>query len=68
MLDKIKSIAFKNEEKYLAYEIVELEKVLVAIYYKVVNRSQILIQQADQLQYQNDLTSKLSNLSYYMKN
>ena len=64
-LDKIKTVAFKNEEKYLAYEIVELEKVIESQYItrSLSNRSQILIQQADQLQYQNDITSKLSNLS-----
>ena len=65
LLDKSKSLALKNEEKYTAYEIVELEKVIESQYItrSLTNRTQILTTQADELIFQNDIASKLSNLS-----
>ena len=65
LLDKAKNLALKNEEKYTAFDIVELEKVIESQYItrSLSNRSEILISQADKLIMQNDLASKLSNLS-----
>ncbi|MBL29798.1 MAG: hypothetical protein CMC81_00935 [Flavobacteriaceae bacterium] len=65
LLEKAKSLAIKNEEKYTAFDIVELEKVIESQYItrSLSNRTQILISQADKLIIQNDLASKLSNLS-----
>jgi hypothetical protein len=65
LLDKSKNMALLNEEKYTAYEIVELEKVIESQYItrSLSNRTQVLVSQADDLTFQNDITSKLSNLS-----
>ena len=65
LLEKAKNLALKNEEKYTAFDIVELEKVIESQYItrSLSNRSEILISQADKLIMQNDLASKLSNLS-----
>ena len=65
LLEKSKNIALLNEEKYTAYEIVELEKVIESQYItrSLSNRTQELVSQADSLISQNDLASKLSNLS-----
>ena len=65
LLEKSKNIALLNEEKYTAYEIVELEKVIESQYItrSLTNRTQELVSQADNLVSQNDLASKLSNLS-----
>ena len=64
-MEKSKNIALLNEEKYTAYEIVELEKVIESQYItrSLSNRTQELVSQADSLISQNDLASKLSNLS-----
>ena len=65
LLEKAKNLAIKNEEKYTAFDIVELEKVIESQYItrSLSNRTEILISQADKLIKQNDLASKLSNLS-----
>ena len=65
LLEKSKNLALKNEEKYSAYEIVELEKVIESQYItrSLSNRTHVLVSQADELIIQNDLASKLSNLS-----
>ena len=65
ILDKAKTLALKNEEKYAAYDIVEFEKLIESQYItrSLSNRAQELIYQADNLRTHNDLTSQLSNLS-----
>ena len=65
ILEKSKNLALKSEEKFTAYEIVELEKVIESQYItrSLSNRTELLVSQADDLIIQNDLTSKLSNLS-----
>jgi hypothetical protein len=65
VLEKAKLLALKNEEKYSAYDIVELEKVIESQYItrSLSNRTETLIAQAEQLRTQNNLTTQLSNLS-----
>ncbi len=65
LLEKSKNLALVNEEKYTAYEIVELEKVIESQYItrSLSNRTHELVSQADDLINQNDIASKLSNLS-----
>ncbi|WP_047415415.1 hypothetical protein [Cellulophaga sp. Hel_I_12] len=65
ILDKAKSIAIENEEKNIAYEIVELEKVIETQYItrSIPDRADELAIQAKELSAQNVMTSKLSNLS-----
>ena len=65
ILDKAKTLAIENEEKNIAYEIVELEKVIETQYItrSMVTRADELAVQAKDLSQQNVMTSKLSNLS-----
>ena len=65
LLDKAKSLALDNEEKNIAYEIVELEKVIETQYItrSLSNRADQLSVQAKTLSQQNVIASKLSNLS-----
>jgi len=65
ILDKAKSMAIENEEKNIAYEIVELEKVIETQYItrSISTRADELSEQAKELSLQNVITSKLSNLS-----
>jgi hypothetical protein len=65
LLDKAKSLALENEEKNIAYEIVELEKVIETQYItrSLSNRADQLSIQAKTLSQQNVIASKLSNLS-----
>lgn len=65
ILDKVKTIAIDNEEKNIAYEIVELEKVIETQYItrSIPDRADELAVQAKRLSDQNALTSHLSNLS-----
>lgn len=65
ILDKAKSVAIANEEKNIAYEIIELEKVIESQYItrSISNRADELTVQAKELSVQNVLASKLSNLS-----
>ncbi|MGZ0015270.1 hypothetical protein [Yeosuana sp. AK3] len=65
ILDKAKSLAIANEEKNIAYEIVELEKVIESQYItrSISSRADELTIQAKELSQQNVLASKLSNLS-----
>lgn len=65
ILDKAKSTAIENEEKNIAYEIVELEKIIETQYItrSIPDRADELAVQAKQLSAQNVMTSKLSNLS-----
>ena len=65
ILDKAKSTAIENEEKNIAYEIVELEKIIETQYItrSIPDRANELAVQAKELSAQNVMTSKLSNLS-----
>ena len=65
ILDKAKNLAITHEEKNVAYEIVELEKVIESQYItrSLSNRADALSIQAKELSLQNVLASKLSNLS-----
>ncbi|MGJ8658612.1 hypothetical protein [Cellulophaga fucicola] len=65
LLDKVKGIAIENEEKNIAYEIVELEKIIETQYItrSIPDRANELAIQAKELSAQNVMTSKLSNLS-----
>ena len=65
ILDKAKNMAIENEEKNIAYEIVELEKVIESQYItrSISSRADELSEQAKYLSIQNTITSKLSNLS-----
>ena len=65
ILDKVKAVAIDNEEKNIAYEIVELEKLIETQYItrSIPDRADELAAQAKRLSDQNALTSHLSNLS-----
>lgn len=65
ILDKAKYTAIDNEEKNIAYEIVELEKIIETQYItrSIPDRADELAIQAKKLSEQNVMTSKLSNLS-----
>ena len=65
LLDKAKNLALDNEEKNIAYEIVELEKVIETQYItrSLSNRADQLSVQAKELSQHNVIASKLSNLS-----
>lgn len=65
ILDKAKTLAINNEEKNIAYEIIELEKIIESQYItrSISNRADELTIQAKELNRQNLLASKLSNLS-----
>lgn len=65
ILDKSKDLAITNEEKNLAFEIVELEKIIEAQYItrSIATRADELTIQAKALSELNVITSKLSNLS-----
>jgi len=65
ILEKAKELAITNEEKTLAYEVVELEKVIESQYItrSISTRADELSIQAKELSYLNVIASKLSNLS-----
>ena len=65
ILDKAKQVAISHEEKNVAYEIVELEKIIETQYItrSIPDRADELARQAEELAEQNVVTSKLSNLS-----
>ncbi len=65
ILDKAKNVAIENEEKNIAYEIVELEKIIESQYItrSITGRADELTIQAKQLSMENVIASKLSNLS-----
>ena len=65
VLEKAKLLANKHEEKYIAYEIVELEKVIESQYItrSLSNRTETLIGESESLRAQNNLATQLSNLS-----
>ncbi|MCD8407338.1 hypothetical protein LNI96_05315 [Tenacibaculum dicentrarchi] len=65
LLDKAKNMAIDSEEKNIAYEIVEFEKIIESQYItrSISTRSDELSIQAKELSQQNVIASKLSNLS-----
>ncbi|GMN09069.1 hypothetical protein MTsPCn9_04750 [Croceitalea sp. MTPC9] len=65
ILDKAKHVAIENEEKNIAYEIVELEKIIETQYItrSIPDRADELAVQAKSLSAHNVMASKLSNLS-----
>ena len=65
ILDKTKLQAIENDEKYIAYEIVEFEKLIESQYItrSIQGRADELVIQAKELNYKNTISSKLSNLS-----
>ncbi len=65
ILDRAKTVAIENEEKNIAYEIVELEKVIESQYItrSIASKADELSIQAKKLSVQNVIASKLSNLS-----
>ena len=64
-LEKAKNIAYKYDEKNSAYEIVEFEKLIESQYItrSMSNRTKELTTQSDYLRKQNDISSRLSNIS-----
>lgn len=65
ILDKSKNVAIQHEEKNIAYEIIELEKVIESQYItrSISSRADELTEQSKKLSQQNLIASKLSNLS-----
>lgn len=65
ILEKVKQQALEHEEKYIAYEIVEMEKVIESqfITRSIKSRADDLIADAKYISKLNALNSKLSNLS-----
>jgi hypothetical protein len=65
ILDKVKSLALQNEEKNVAYEIIELEKVIESQYItrSISTRADELTNAAKDISKLNVIASKLSNLS-----
>jgi hypothetical protein len=65
LLDKTKQQAIENDEKYMAFEIVEFEKLIESQYItrSIQGRADELVIQAKDLNYRNTISSKLSNLS-----
>lgn len=65
ILDKAKGVAIANEEKNIAYEIVELEKVIETQYItrSLPDRAGELSRESQWLTEMNSIASKLSNLS-----
>lgn len=65
LLDKAKSVAIEHEEKNIAYEIVELEKIIETQYItrSLPDRAEELSTQSQWLTELNSIASKLSNLS-----
>jgi hypothetical protein len=65
ILDKTKALAIENDEKYMAFEVVEFEKLIESQYItrSIQGRADELVVQAKELNYRNTISSKLSNLS-----
>lgn len=65
ILDKSKEVALNNEEKNLAYEILELEKIIESQYItrSIGSRAEALIKETEHLSNLNVVASQLSNLS-----
>lgn len=65
ILEKVKATAIDHEEKNIAFEIVELEKIIETQYItrSLPDRARELTAEAERLADLNNITSKLSNLS-----
>jgi hypothetical protein len=65
LLDKVKATALHYEEKNIAYEILEWEKIIESQYItrSINNRAESLIKQTEELSELNRISGKLSNLS-----
>lgn len=65
LLDKVKTTALHYEEKNIAYEILEWEKIIESQYItrSINNRAESLIKQTEELSELNRISGKLSNLS-----
>lgn len=65
LLDKVKATALLYEEKNVAYEILEWEKIIESQYItrSISNRAEILIKESENLGKLNLIANKLSNLS-----
>jgi hypothetical protein len=65
LIDKAKKEALENEEKIIAYEIIELEKVIESQYItrSLPNRAEELINESNLISRKNYLSAKFSNLS-----
>ncbi len=65
ILDKAKELALSNEEKNMAFEIIELEKIIESQYItrSISSRADELAMQAKEISAQNVIASKLTNLS-----
>jgi len=65
ILDKTKLLALEHDEKNIAFEVIELEKVIESQYItrSIIGRADELVVQAKELSQQNVIASKLSNLS-----
>ncbi len=65
ILEKAKNMAVENQEKNLAYEVIELEKIIESQYItrSISGRADELAVQAKELSQKNVIASKLSNLS-----
>lgn len=65
ILEKAKNLALQHEEKNIAYEIIELEKIIESQYITRSNpsRAELLTTQTQQINELNILASRLSNLS-----
>ncbi|WP_415376570.1 hypothetical protein [Patiriisocius sp. Uisw_017] len=65
ILDKAKDLAIANEEKNIAFEIIEFEKIIEAQYItrSISTRADELVIQAKEISALNVIASKLSNLS-----
>lgn len=68
LLDKVKSIALYYEEKNMAYEILDWEKIIESQYItrSIKNRAETLIEQTEELSRLNFIAGKLSNLSLHL--
>ncbi|WP_424493751.1 hypothetical protein [Salinimicrobium sp. GXAS 041] len=68
LLDKVKSTALYYEEKNVAYEILDWEKIIESQYItrSIENRAEILIKETEELSRLNLIASKLSNLSLHL--
>lgn len=65
LLDKVKATALLYEEKNMAYEILEWEKIIESQYItrSINNRAETLIKETEDLTHLNLISGKLSNLS-----
>lgn len=65
ILERAKALALANEEKNIAYEIIELEKVIESQYItrSVGDRAEELVEESESITRLNFITSELSNLS-----